>query len=253
MKFTLVPFTLATLASALSLSHVPSTINTPQFYSPGMEEKLPTTWHVFSSPHLQVMGLLTGTPNTPGDLEVAVIPGDSPGGPAIVDLGTQTGTSLMWVVNVAPGTIIALDLRDSAGLIALSAPRVSLRETLPKPPPPWALPRRHVRPVTHPAHARQHARTIPEPQEALDGRLAHRRQRGPSRRAVPLAPPLWRLRGRLRGHVGVDGGCRGGIVDTVAARCEAWTKVAGFLPVLVSLRREERERTKAVEGELDDL
>ncbi|KAJ3513669.1 hypothetical protein NLJ89_g2824 [Agrocybe chaxingu] len=81
MKFTLIPFALTTLASAVSLSHVPLTANTPS---------LP--------------------------------PGDSPGGPAIVDLGTQTGTSLTWVVTVAPGTIIALDLRDSAGLIALSAP-----------------------------------------------------------------------------------------------------------------------------------
>ncbi|CAA7266668.1 unnamed protein product [Cyclocybe aegerita] len=44
-----------------------------------------------------------------------------------------------------------------------------------------------------------------------------------------------------------------GIVETVSRRCEAWTKVAKFLPVLVGLRMEERERTRAMERELDDL
>lgn len=39
----------------------------------------------------------------------------------------------------------------------------------------------------------------------------------------------------------------------VQERCDQWTKVAKLLPVLVKLRIEERERTRAMERELDDL
>ncbi|KAF5367478.1 hypothetical protein D9758_003708 [Tetrapyrgos nigripes] len=51
-----------------------------------------------------------------------VTPGGQPGASPIVDLGQQTGTSLTWVVNVAQGTSVGLEIRDSTGLTAQSAP-----------------------------------------------------------------------------------------------------------------------------------
>ena len=39
----------------------------------------------------------------------------------------------------------------------------------------------------------------------------------------------------------------------VEERCQAWSKVAEMLPMLCTLRMQERERTRAIEKELEDL
>ncbi|KAL5634738.1 hypothetical protein ACGC1H_002692 [Rhizoctonia solani] len=58
--------------------------------------------------------------NTP--VFVSIIPGGQPGAAALVDFGQQTGSSLTWNVNLAAGTSITFQLRDSTGAVAYSAP-----------------------------------------------------------------------------------------------------------------------------------
>ncbi|KAL5480160.1 hypothetical protein ACEPAI_1430 [Sanghuangporus weigelae] len=55
-------------------------------------------------------------------VDFVVVPGDQPSAPALVDLGQQAGTSLIWVVNVSAGTSIALEVTDSTGTIVQTAP-----------------------------------------------------------------------------------------------------------------------------------
>ena len=43
------------------------------------------------------------------------------------------------------------------------------------------------------------------------------------------------------------------ILIKVEERCQAWSKVAEMLPMLCTLRMQERERTRAIERELEDL
>ncbi|KAF9459582.1 hypothetical protein BDZ94DRAFT_1324652 [Collybia nuda] len=53
---------------------------------------------------------------------LVVEPANKPNGPALRDLGTQTGTQFTWIVDIAAGTAISLSLRDSTGAILQSAP-----------------------------------------------------------------------------------------------------------------------------------
>ncbi|KAG2036941.1 hypothetical protein BDR03DRAFT_865152 [Suillus americanus] len=52
----------------------------------------------------------------------SILPGASPNGVALEDLGQQNSTSVTWVCNIASGTSLGLTLRDSTGLTAQSAP-----------------------------------------------------------------------------------------------------------------------------------
>jgi len=65
--------------------------------------------------------LLTWSGGTPPYF-LSVLPGSQPNAAALVDLGQQSGTSFTWTVNIAAGTSIGLNLRDSSGLVAQSAP-----------------------------------------------------------------------------------------------------------------------------------
>ncbi|KAG6332447.1 hypothetical protein ID866_6639 [Astraeus odoratus] len=51
----------------------------------------------------------------------SILPGATPNGAAIENLGQQNSTSVTWVCNIASGTSIGLTLRDSTGLTAQSA------------------------------------------------------------------------------------------------------------------------------------
>ncbi|KAH7926305.1 hypothetical protein BV22DRAFT_1033021 [Leucogyrophana mollusca] len=53
---------------------------------------------------------------------LTVNPGGDPSSPALECLGEQTGTSYTWTVNIASGTSVGLELRDSTGDVAYSAP-----------------------------------------------------------------------------------------------------------------------------------
>ncbi|KAF8151350.1 hypothetical protein B0H34DRAFT_727284 [Crassisporium funariophilum] len=64
--------------------------------------------------------LITWSGGTPPYF-LTVLPAGSPGGPALVDLGVQTGVSTTWNTNVAAGTSVVLGLRDSTGAFATSA------------------------------------------------------------------------------------------------------------------------------------
>lgn len=65
--------------------------------------------------------LLTWSGGT-GPYTLSIVPGASPNGAAIENLGQQNTTSVTWVCNIAQGTSIGLALRDSTGAIAQSAP-----------------------------------------------------------------------------------------------------------------------------------
>ncbi|KAG2147561.1 hypothetical protein DEU56DRAFT_784643 [Suillus clintonianus] len=53
---------------------------------------------------------------------LSILPGATPNGVALENLGQQNSTSVTWVCNIASGTSIGLTLRDSTGLTAQSAP-----------------------------------------------------------------------------------------------------------------------------------
>lgn len=53
---------------------------------------------------------------------LSILPGATPNGVAIENLGQQNGTSVTWICNIQSGTSIGLTLRDSTGLTAQSAP-----------------------------------------------------------------------------------------------------------------------------------
>ncbi|KAG9128089.1 hypothetical protein FRC07_004983 [Ceratobasidium sp. 392] len=53
---------------------------------------------------------------------VSIIPGGQPGAAALHDFGQQSGNSLTWTVNIAAGTQITFQVRDSSGAVAYSAP-----------------------------------------------------------------------------------------------------------------------------------
>ncbi|KAB5596115.1 hypothetical protein CTheo_387 [Ceratobasidium theobromae] len=50
-----------------------------------------------------------------------IIPGGQAGAAALEDLGSQSGSSMTWTANIASGTSITIQLRDSTGAIAYSA------------------------------------------------------------------------------------------------------------------------------------
>ncbi|CCO29633.1 hypothetical protein BN14_03651 [Rhizoctonia solani AG-1 IB] len=58
--------------------------------------------------------------NTP--VFISIIPGGQAGAAALQDFGQQTGTSLTWNANIAAGTSITFQLRDSTGAVAFSSP-----------------------------------------------------------------------------------------------------------------------------------
>ncbi|CAE6475875.1 unnamed protein product, partial [Rhizoctonia solani] len=58
--------------------------------------------------------------NTP--VFLSIIPGGQPGAAALQDFGSQSGSSLTWTVNLAAGTSITFQLRDSTGAVAYSSP-----------------------------------------------------------------------------------------------------------------------------------
>ncbi|CAE7106414.1 unnamed protein product [Rhizoctonia solani] len=58
--------------------------------------------------------------NTP--VFISIIPGGQAGAAALQDFGQQTGTSLTWTANIAAGTSITFQLRDSTGAVAFSSP-----------------------------------------------------------------------------------------------------------------------------------
>ncbi|KAG2146188.1 Endonuclease/exonuclease/phosphatase [Suillus bovinus] len=51
-----------------------------------------------------------------------ILPGATPNGAAVENLGQQNSTSVTWVCNIQSGTSLGLTLRDSTGLTAQSAP-----------------------------------------------------------------------------------------------------------------------------------
>jgi hypothetical protein len=53
---------------------------------------------------------------------LSILPGATPNGVALENLGQQNGTSVTWTCNIPSGTSIGLTLRDSSGLLAQSAP-----------------------------------------------------------------------------------------------------------------------------------
>ncbi|CAE6415214.1 unnamed protein product [Rhizoctonia solani] len=53
---------------------------------------------------------------------ISIIPGGQAGAAALQDFGQQTGTSLTWTANIAAGTSITFQLRDSTGAVAFSSP-----------------------------------------------------------------------------------------------------------------------------------
>ncbi|KAG1805002.1 uncharacterized protein HD556DRAFT_1437159 [Suillus plorans] len=57
-----------------------------------------------------------------GNNFVSILPGATPNGAAVENLGQQNSTSVTWVCNVQSGTSLGLTLRDSTGLTAQSAP-----------------------------------------------------------------------------------------------------------------------------------
>ncbi|CAE6409750.1 unnamed protein product [Rhizoctonia solani] len=58
--------------------------------------------------------------NTP--VFVSIIPGGQAGAAALQDFGQQSGTFLTWTANIAAGTSITFQLRDSTGAVAFSSP-----------------------------------------------------------------------------------------------------------------------------------
>ncbi|KAF8968144.1 hypothetical protein BDZ97DRAFT_1801148 [Flammula alnicola] len=86
--------------------------------------------------------LITWTGGTPPYF-LSLLPGNQPSAAALLDFGTQTGTQLTWTVNITAGTLselllfilihgfinlliqgtsLGLDLRDSTGALAQTAP-----------------------------------------------------------------------------------------------------------------------------------
>jgi len=63
--------------------------------------------------------LLSWTGGTPPYF-LSILPAGQPSAPALVDLGTQTGTQVTWVANLAVGVSAFLDLRDNTGALAQS-------------------------------------------------------------------------------------------------------------------------------------
>lgn len=53
---------------------------------------------------------------------LSILPGATPNGAAVENLGQQNSTSVTWVCNIQSGTSLGLTLRDSTGLTAQSAP-----------------------------------------------------------------------------------------------------------------------------------
>ncbi|KAF5352300.1 hypothetical protein D9758_011925 [Tetrapyrgos nigripes] len=51
-----------------------------------------------------------------------VVPGSQSGATPLEDLGQQEGTSFTWNVDIDAGTSVGLELRDSTGALAQSAP-----------------------------------------------------------------------------------------------------------------------------------
>ncbi|KAF9238491.1 hypothetical protein BU15DRAFT_75186 [Melanogaster broomeanus] len=59
---------------------------------------------------------------SPYYLRQVILPGASPNGAALEDLGEMNTTSVTWTCNIAAGTSLGLTLRDSSGTVAQSAP-----------------------------------------------------------------------------------------------------------------------------------
>jgi hypothetical protein len=54
------------------------------------------------------------------DAACSILPGNQPGAAALVDFGRQEGNSLTWTANLAAGTSIFLQVRDSNGAVGQS-------------------------------------------------------------------------------------------------------------------------------------
>ncbi|KAI6025720.1 hypothetical protein F5J12DRAFT_809975 [Pisolithus orientalis] len=65
--------------------------------------------------------LITWSGGTPPYF-LSILPGATPNGAALENLGQQNSTSVTWVANIAAGTSIGLTLRDNTGQVAQSAP-----------------------------------------------------------------------------------------------------------------------------------
>ncbi|TEB34742.1 hypothetical protein FA13DRAFT_1919645 [Coprinellus micaceus] len=55
-----------------------------------------------------------------GPYFLSILPGNQPGAAALVDFGRQEGNSLTWTANLAAGTSIFLQVRDSNGAVGQS-------------------------------------------------------------------------------------------------------------------------------------
>ncbi|KAJ3519686.1 hypothetical protein NMY22_g13089 [Coprinellus aureogranulatus] len=105
---------LAVVAGALGQA---LTINTPPSSSPGLVDRAPTSWYV----ELEVVGgLLLIAAGVVRILLQSILPGNQPGAAALVDFGRQEGNSLTWNANLAAGTSIFLQVRDSQGAVGQS-------------------------------------------------------------------------------------------------------------------------------------
>ncbi|PAV16072.1 hypothetical protein PNOK_0769200 [Pyrrhoderma noxium] len=102
-----------TLLAAVGINAQDLTINTPA--SPVQCLPLLLSWTGGTAPYFLIgfmyrLSILT-------DVSI-LLPSASP----LVDLGEQQGTSVTWIVNIAAGQQVGLQIRDSTGLVQNSAP-----------------------------------------------------------------------------------------------------------------------------------
>ncbi|KAI9439974.1 hypothetical protein H4582DRAFT_2075325 [Lactarius indigo] len=115
MKFALLSIASATLFVA-GASAQTVTVNTP--LNVVVCQPLQITWSG-GTVHADVSTLTLALPFL---FSQSIHPGAAPNDPALVDFGTQQGTSFLWsAVNFPVGTSLDITLRDSAGQISQSA------------------------------------------------------------------------------------------------------------------------------------
>ncbi|KAF8968544.1 hypothetical protein BDZ97DRAFT_1915993 [Flammula alnicola] len=100
----------AFLSAGSALAAHPLVINTPVSVVSGKPTLI--TWSGGVPPYFLVRLMST------------IVPGNDPTAPPIVDLGQQTGKSAIWNTDVAAGTLIDFEIKDSTGAVAQSAPVV---------------------------------------------------------------------------------------------------------------------------------
>ncbi|KAF8673982.1 Endonuclease/Exonuclease/phosphatase family [Rhizoctonia solani] len=65
----------------------------------------------------QISFIATNTP-----VFISIIPGGQPSAAPLADLGQQNASPFTWIANIAQGTSVTFQIRDSTGAVAYSAP-----------------------------------------------------------------------------------------------------------------------------------